>query len=117
MLARQILLEGTTNRKQMWDDGNTDAGDGCSTQCQVEPGWKCSPLATTMNQDRVAREDVKVREEQIPGVRVPMLTADESGTIPYPPWHFGGFEAQTSTCSAKECGDGIVAGLEVLTEY
>jgi len=24
------------------DDGNTDAGDGCTAACQVEPGWTCS---------------------------------------------------------------------------
>ncbi|HEY0840618.1 MAG TPA: DUF4215 domain-containing protein, partial [Vulgatibacter sp.] len=24
------------------DDGNTDPGDGCSTDCQIEPGWDCT---------------------------------------------------------------------------
>ena len=27
------------------DDGNTEDGDGCSSKCKVEPGWRCVVIA------------------------------------------------------------------------
>merc|ERR1719502_598762 len=29
------------------DDGNTANGDGCSSKCKVEPGYRCTPCAPT----------------------------------------------------------------------
>jgi cysteine-rich repeat protein len=26
------------------EDGNTASGDGCSSDCVIEPGWKCEGL-------------------------------------------------------------------------
>ena len=32
---------------ELCDDGNTMAGDGCSPNCKLEPGWKCSGSPST----------------------------------------------------------------------
>jgi cysteine-rich repeat protein len=35
--------DGTFNEEtELCDDGNSEAGDGCSPGCQPEPGWSCS---------------------------------------------------------------------------
>jgi cysteine-rich repeat protein len=33
--------DGAVNGTDICDDGNTDAGDGCSDTCTVEDGWNC----------------------------------------------------------------------------
>ncbi|MEZ4270368.1 MAG: DUF4215 domain-containing protein [Myxococcota bacterium] len=39
-----------TSFNEQCDDGNLNAGDGCSNTCQVEPGWRCEnePSTCTM---------------------------------------------------------------------
>jgi len=34
--------DGTVNQDEICDDGNQLDGDGCSSRCEVEKGWKCS---------------------------------------------------------------------------
>lgn len=34
--------DGTVDRDEQCDDANTDPGDGCATDCQVEPFWDCA---------------------------------------------------------------------------
>lgn len=38
---------GHVEGNEMCDDGNTTAGDGCSTACQTEPGWQCNNAPVT----------------------------------------------------------------------
>ncbi len=33
--------DGIVSGTEQCDDGNTTSGDGCSSTCQVEPGWTC----------------------------------------------------------------------------
>jgi fibro-slime domain-containing protein len=33
---------GVLDLGERCDDGNTDSGDGCSSTCQIEPGWSCT---------------------------------------------------------------------------
>lgn len=37
-----ICGDGLIVGEEACDDGNSRAGDGCSFDCQVEPGWKCA---------------------------------------------------------------------------
>jgi cysteine-rich repeat protein len=34
------------DRGEQCDDGNTESGDGCNSECQVEEGWECSQTRT-----------------------------------------------------------------------
>ena len=36
-----------SNDQNEWDDGNNIDGDGCSSQCKVEPGFKCVHTSST----------------------------------------------------------------------
>lgn len=38
---------GKLEASEPCDDGNTSAGDGCSADCQLEPGWRCSSVVTS----------------------------------------------------------------------
>ncbi|KNC52568.1 uncharacterized protein AMSG_08135 [Thecamonas trahens ATCC 50062] len=40
--------DGYVEGAEACDDGNTDAGDGCSPTCTLEPGWSCSGLAPSL---------------------------------------------------------------------
>lgn len=33
--------DGIVNGDEECDDGNTEPGDGCSSECTIEPGWEC----------------------------------------------------------------------------
>ncbi len=35
--------DGKVGQGEFCDDGNKDAGDGCSTACGIEDGWSCPP--------------------------------------------------------------------------
>ncbi len=37
------------------DDGNTISGDGCSSTCQVEPGWQCPTRGRQVHRQEVRR--------------------------------------------------------------
>ncbi len=37
-----VCGDGSINGAEQCDDGNTRSGDGCSSSCQIEPGWVCS---------------------------------------------------------------------------
>ena len=37
-----VCGDGTRQGTEECDDGNTDDGDGCSSECTVENGWDCS---------------------------------------------------------------------------
>src|SRR6266705_3083910 len=41
-----ILIPGDTNEE--CDDGNKKDGDGCSSTCKVEPGYKCDNQQGTL---------------------------------------------------------------------
>jgi cysteine-rich repeat protein len=40
----KICGDGVVDRLEKCDDGNNEAGDGCSTTCRVENGWACTYL-------------------------------------------------------------------------
>ncbi len=39
--CRPVCGDGRRVGGETCDDGNTEAGDGCSSECQVETGWAC----------------------------------------------------------------------------
>ena len=41
------ILEG----EEICDDGNAEAGDGCSDSCTIEAGWSCSKAGTPCTED------------------------------------------------------------------
>jgi proprotein convertase subtilisin/kexin type 5 len=47
--GRCLIKCGDKNREdnEECDDGNIEDGDGCSSDCKVEPGFVCMPLDTT----------------------------------------------------------------------
>jgi cysteine-rich repeat protein len=42
-----VCGDGTVDSNEACDDGGTDAGDGCSTLCQVEACWACAGEPST----------------------------------------------------------------------
>ena len=40
-LAKQECGDGAIGVGESCDDGNLEAGDGCSGQCEIEPGYRC----------------------------------------------------------------------------
>ncbi len=68
------------------DDGNATSGDGCSSTCQVEPGWTCTaPIPPT------------------PPVNVMADGSFEAGT-PNPSWTEASTNFGTPLCSQAVCG-------------
>src|SRR6185369_4875870 len=41
MIDTDLCGNGRGDGAEECDDGDTDSGDGCSTLCQIEPGWTC----------------------------------------------------------------------------
>jgi cysteine-rich repeat protein len=41
-VAPPVCGDGILHAGEQCDDGNQTAGDGCSSTCQVEPGWLCA---------------------------------------------------------------------------
>ena len=39
--------KNNSNDQNEWDDGNNVDGDGCSSQCKIEPGFKCVHTSST----------------------------------------------------------------------
>jgi fibro-slime domain-containing protein len=45
LCVKQVCGDGVKTPGEVCDDGNTDAGDGCSANCQmVEAGWHCNAM-------------------------------------------------------------------------
>lgn len=44
--------DGIIGEAEQCDDGNNAAGDGCSNNCQVEPGWLCSSAPSVCEDNR-----------------------------------------------------------------
>ncbi|MEI9940908.1 MAG: DUF4215 domain-containing protein [Pseudomonadota bacterium] len=90
------------------DDGNTSGGDGCSSICAIETGWKC----TTQNTPCVAKQcgdGILAGTEQCDDAIVnttsgctPSCTIAPNATCP----------AGGGACVPMVCGDGKVTGSE-----
>jgi cysteine-rich repeat protein len=50
VVCGDLLLEG----HEACDDGNADAGDGCSAMCEVERGYRCPPVGECSDIDECA---------------------------------------------------------------
>ncbi|GMH89267.1 hypothetical protein TrST_g7783 [Triparma strigata] len=94
-----FLMEG-----EECDDGNTDSKDGCSTTCEIEPGWLCT------KEDFDASECVNGKCE----CEVFGQGSCQQGTCLPVKGQVGDSAACTSDahCRAAVCGDGIQTGIE-----
>ncbi len=45
-----ICGDGVVDPNETCDDGNTDSGDGCSSECRVEACWSCNGAPSTCTQ-------------------------------------------------------------------
>jgi cysteine-rich repeat protein len=41
-IVTQVCGNGALESPEVCDDGNTSGGDGCSSQCKIDPGWSCT---------------------------------------------------------------------------
>jgi cysteine-rich repeat protein len=47
--AHAVCGDGTVDPDETCDDIGADSGDGCDADCQVEPGWECTPAGFTLD--------------------------------------------------------------------
>lgn len=97
------LLEGI----ESCDDHNTDDGDGCSHECQIEPGYACSGSACVV--DHTCGNGIVEDTEGCDDHNTNDGDGCSAGCQLEPGWTC---PIAGALCSAKECGDGIVAGFE-----
>jgi fibro-slime domain-containing protein len=91
------------------DDGNTTDGDGCSSTCQVDPGWLCpSPGARCVA--KACGDGIAVGVEQCDDGN----TTDGDGCTPLCTYEPGWACAPGSpaVCHRTTCGDGNKEGFE-----
>lgn len=88
------------------DDGNTAAGDGCSTACTLEAGWTCPDVGLPCSA-AVCGDGILAGFEECE--RAPGATENPVGcsaTCTFEPGY--DCDPQTRTCNVVTCGDGIV---------
>ncbi len=97
-----------TSAGEACDDGNNVSGDGCSSTCQVEPGWSCptpgaSCVAAKCGDGVIAGAETCDDGNAVLGDGCSSTCQVEPGWVCPSP---------RTKCVAASCGDGIVAGNE-----
>lgn len=92
-LPRVVCGDGARGQGERCDDGNTDAGDGCSAVCSIEAGYGCTGTPSVCA-PLEGREYVEIRQEAMPataaavaGSTVPVMRftiAPVAGAEPVP---------------------------------
>ena len=102
----QTCGDGLITGTESCDDGNTDAGDGCSVACAVEDGWSCedepSDCAEVCGDGVITDSEACDDGNTDDGDGCSASCAVEEG------WEC---EDEPSDCGTV-CGDGILAGAE-----
>ena len=84
--APGICGDSILDAGEQCDDGNAGSGDGCSSTCQVEDGWSCTPPVPPVDGSNVLPEG-----------------GFEGGT-PNPAWSEASTNFGTPLCSDASCG-------------
>lgn len=93
-------------RGESCDDGDTDAGDGCSATCVVEAGWTCDGSPSTCSS--ICGDGLVVGGEACDDGNPNAADGCSSSCAVETGWTCGG---APSACTAI-CGDGLVLGAE-----
>ncbi len=103
-----VCGDGERGATEACDDGNVDAGDGCSDQCETEPlhrcpvpGLPCVPIVC--GDGKVETPETCDDGNDVSGDGCDSDCAVQDGFACLFPG---------AACQAAECGDGIVAGFE-----
>lgn len=97
--------DGVINASEACDDGNTEAGDGCSASCQVEAGWTCEASGTPCT--AICGDGVVVDTEEcddgnaVEGDGCSACRVDDGYKCPV-----------GSPCVPTTCGDNVAEGTE-----
>ena len=99
---------GTIETGEGCDDGNTSGGDGCSSVCAIETGWKCAAQNTPCVAKQCGDGVLAGTEQCDDGIVnttsgcTPSCTIAQNATCP----------ANGGSCVPMICGDGKVTGTE-----
>lgn len=106
--------DGQVDADEGCDDDNASGGDGCSAECQIEPGWSCPDLGGTCVDLQVCGnaflEDGEACDDrnQVDGDGCSADCRLEAGwSCPVP----------GIRCGAARCGDGLVVGGEECDDH
>ncbi|PKN45490.1 MAG: hypothetical protein CVU59_08895, partial [Deltaproteobacteria bacterium HGW-Deltaproteobacteria-17] len=97
------------------DDGNSDAGDGCSGSCQVETGWDCANSPMPSRCAPTCSDDMAVGPEVCDGTDLRGQTCTT-----FPEGYYAGTLACSADCGSYDltdciaqgrCGDGEIQGI------
>jgi MYXO-CTERM domain-containing protein len=94
-----ICGDSTRGIGEQCDDGNTNAGDGCSATCTLDPGWTCyepAPFGQSACSNTCGNGRVETNEQCDTG-------ANNSDTVA---------DACRVNCSRARCGDNVVDSAE-----
>jgi cysteine-rich repeat protein len=97
-------------RAENCDDGNVDAGDGCSETCAIEDGYACATAGEPCSSRSVCGDGFLTGKEQCDdgnaelddGCNEDCSETEEGWVCPAP----------GAACKAASCGDGLIRGFE-----
>jgi fibro-slime domain-containing protein len=102
-----VCGDGLVSAKKMeeCDDGNTRAGDGCSADCKLEPGWRC-PFPGLRCEASQCGDGI------VAGVEECDFKPSQMGCDPVTCQQSPGYACDANACHMTVCGDKIVEGSE-----
>lgn len=102
--------DGTLSEEEACDDGNTESGDGCASDCRsVEPGFSCAAAGKACLPIAVCGDGVVAPSEQCDDGN----NVNGDGCSDRCRFEFGmKCSGEPSVCEPTVCGDGIVEGAE-----
>ena len=99
-----VCGDGVVTLPETCDDGNTFAGDGCSSTCKIEPGFDCTGSPSTCNPTVCGNGKKEAGE-----------TCDDGNTLPYDGCASNcqsepkcGTDTSAVGACKSTCGDGIL---------
>ena len=103
--------DGEITPNEQWEDGNISDGDGCSTSCQIEPGWNCvnNPALTSSTCAPICGDGlIKGSEKWDDGNIIDNQGClyDCSGSIDG--WHWTGGSSTQKDTWQEHCNDGFI---------
>ena len=107
--AASMCGDGVIEPGEACDDGNAVSGDGCSSTCQVEPGYRCPTPGQPCMKIQVCGDGVVETGEACDDGNTASGDGCSSTCQIEPGWQC---PIAGSKCIAAKCGDGIVAGNE-----
>lgn len=106
--AGELCGDGRRGITEACDDGDTDAGDGCSPECAVEDGFRCPPAGGACRPITCGDRLVETPERCDDG-NADAGDGCDAACQPEPGWVC---TIPGVACGAAACGDRVVAGFE-----